>query len=254
MKTTTAAKAQTAGPRERPLLLKGNLVKAILDGRKTVTRRPIQPRWATDHPHPRELLAKPPGGEFETVIEPTGYEPGAFRMRTRGSGAGWIIRCPLGAPGDRLWIRETWAAVFDCPELPCECEEGKKTHRRVAYRATDPEGVADYVRGFNDDRPARWRPSLHMRRADCRLVLEIAEVRAERLQEITEEDAKLEGAPRGSIYSDNDGLDAATLPENTHRRGFKHIWQAIYGTQKGLAWANSPWVWRIAFRVAEVRR
>lgn len=159
--------------REHPLLMKGPLVRATLEGRKTQTRRPIK---------------MPPHG-----VEP--YAPGYA------DGALWnysftevIARCPLGRAGDRLWVRETFRVDHNL---------SRDGHPQVVYLAggfsvarTAPAGT----RGYPDPQD-KWTPSIHMPRWACRLVLPLVSVRVERVQDITDEDAEAEGVePIGGSY------------------------------------------------------
>jgi hypothetical protein len=133
---------QATATRERPILFRGEMVRAILDGRKTMTRRIVKGEWFYD-------------GET-------------------GEGASWEPpTCPYGQVGDRLWVRETFSEPF-----PLDVEHENFTG---FFRATDP------------DRKVKWKPSIFMPRWACRLVLEIADIRVERLNDISEEDAIAEG-------------------------------------------------------------
>ena len=126
-----------------------------------------------------------------------------------------------GQPGDRLWVRETWA-----PSLV----EG------AIYRATSKAN------------PIRWAPSIHMPRWACRLVLEVLTVRVERLQDITEEGAKAEGVSLDWYHR-----DAGHGYYESYRDGFECLWNSIYGKRPGLAWEDNPWVWVTGFRKMEQR-
>lgn len=125
-------------------------------------------------------------------------------------GGEWGVRCPYGQPGDRLWVRETWRAWGG-------------TVRHVDYRATT-----------EIPRPADgWKPSIHMRRADSRIMLEIVAVRVERLQDISEADAKAEGCQA-------DPYDGPTYYDH-----FALLWRSINGQG---SWTTNPWVWVIEFK------
>jgi hypothetical protein len=208
--------------RERPILFRDEMVRAILEGRKTQTRRPVK--------------ALPPGRDASHVT-----------IRDCIYGAGWAwhdehgnctckgVRCPYGAPGDRLWVREAW-----CLEMDDQGHTG-----RTLYRADggvvvkfDESGFAVQTKSGNDASP--WKPSIHLPRARARLPLEVVSVRVERLQAITEADAKAEGvAPTA-------GLDF------TARHAFATLWDSIHGSPKkgapDFSWAASPWVWVVEFR------
>lgn len=167
---------------DRPILFSGPMVRAILDGRKTMTRRLV--RGAT--------------GAF--------WDHGAWTPTVTGNDIRWdcaphgphsmLLRCPYGVPGDRLWVRETWALGYHWDRYnPSSSRTGE-----VWYRAdTDEESVN---RG-------RWRPSIHMPRWASRITLDVVRVRVERLQAITAKDVQAEGvqlpvssagAPKGKVW------------------------------------------------------
>lgn len=136
------------------------------------------------------------------------------------------FRCPFGVPGDRLWVRETHATGVP------GCQDG------LSYRADhqDPKG---------DGRanPMRWTPAIHMRRAFSRIDLEVTAVRVERLQDITEEDARAEGVRPGKCEP---GCDCDEWSERRYRQGFEHLWDVING--KKALWSSNPWVWVVSFK------
>ena len=190
---------------EHPLLMRGPLVRATLAGRKTQTRRPIIPQPDDD------IVAV----RYDAIADLwLGNTP---EDNDLGYTSSWAERCPLGKAGDRLWVRETWTAAMHEPKGPDDC----------LYRADDNRGVEDLAE-------AKWTPSIHMPRWACRLVLPLASVRVERVQGITEDDAKAEGGePIGGSY----------------REGFREVWQSIYGT-----WDANPWVWVAEWKEIEVRK
>lgn len=141
---------------EKPILFSGAMVRAILDGRKTQTRRVVKPQPSRDLFH-LECL---PGGEWRDEEVSLGL-------------------CPYGQPGDRLWVRETWGMTVDAGVHPADSE--------LVYRATDPD--------WSTTEGWKWRPSIFMRRFACRLFLEVTAVRVERLQDISPQDAWAEAIP-----------------------------------------------------------
>jgi hypothetical protein len=185
------------------------MVRAILDGSKTQTRRAIKNfgdmEFDGNDPH------------FGPYWEP--YVAGGA------TGEDARVRCPYGAPGDRLWVRETWAHERDgtgCPD-----DTG------VLYRATDP--------GWDDEGTGlRWRPSIFMPRIASRILLEITDVRVERLQEISEDDARAEGIDLEGFRSHTEGIAG-----REHRIQFRTLWESIHGLN---SWNANPWVWAITFR------
>jgi hypothetical protein len=180
-------RSEVTTPRERPIIFSGPMVRVILSGRKTQTRRVVKCRGGLD----------------------------ALAMHQYG-------RCPYGVPGDRLWVRETWGRYNVAPP-------------GVLYRADEaPRPCGD---------PERWRPSIFMRRADSRITLEVTAVRVERLNSISEEDARAEGASWSPNQSEQypDGL--ALQPANA---AFRCMWDSING--KRASWASNPFVWVVEFR------
>lgn len=196
----------------RPILFSAPMVRVILDGCKTMTRRVVKLR-AGESAHEGD------DGSLHAVANTTG-----------GDCIERVIQCPYGVPGDLLWVRETWASDVD------GCPAG------LSYRADhlDP-------RGDGPANPMRWRPSIFMPRWASRLTLRIMSVSVERVQEITEEDARAEGAPR-SHQGDRPHFSRHPMPNDTHRLGFVHIWDSI-NAGRGFGWDTNPWVWVIGFEV-----
>lgn len=198
---------------ERPILFNGVMVRAILAGRKTQTRRAVKPQPHIDAcgnfcwdgwNYGQDIEGRPLSKSLAAQI------PSSRTGR---------VHCPYGKVGDRLWVRETWGTWdqgFDTAE-----ESGF-----TVYRADDerPE-------------PKRWRPSIHMPRWACRLVLEITNVRVERLQKISEPNCEAEGATGG--HGSIPGYGYAATP----KEHFEHIW-----TSTGGDWDANPWVWVIEFK------
>lgn len=235
--------------RERPILFSGPMVRAILEGRKTQTRR---------------IVRTLPNGLKPNCFVGTSGEHKCF---TGGDRSGDVngLRCPFGAPGDRLWVRETIRADQGlCPGA-----------WRLTYQA-DGDGV-DLSRELPGDARLHFGvsrlliPSIHMPRWASRLTLEVAAVRVERLQEISQEDAVAEGllsqvgdggTPGPGFKWRGTGYEGAT-PGYFHTPGptgcscnaggpnpalcaFREFWDSING--KRAPWASNPWVWVIEFR------
>ncbi len=182
--------------------------------------------------------------------------PGLFRV----AGPVWAVRaltgmadpkwpCPFGAPGDRLWVRERFSPY----RVPggCACSIADATYAVLVdgtHVDRDGEitpGLATYSEGAWDG--VRWRPSIHMPRWASRIALEVTGVRVERLQAITEEDARAEGVDQGEggrLYP-----SARAARALSYRAGFEHLWNAING--KRAPWASNPWVWVVDFRRVE---
>lgn len=197
--------------KERPILFSGPMVRALLDRRKTQTRRVVKPQPESVDRKAGKLV--PYAGD------------GAFLAEH--------LRCPYGVPGDRLYVRETWKSLpgpsLSRPYDPAtEREFGELP--RVLYRADPAFGESACEKG--------WKPSIHMPRWASRLTLEITGVRVERLQDITAHDCIAEGiASRGILAS------ALMYTED-----YADLWQSINGPD---SWAANPWVWVLDFMLVQ---
>ncbi len=231
--------------KERPVIFNGEMVRAILDGRKTQTRRvmKVQP---SEHFHPMNMsLELDYSARWYTpgVVDKDGYLQPATGQVFGVAGEDEGYACPFGAAGERLWVRETWQG-------PLVDEEHLEDYRANADKFQTPEfceyaadgGARPEFCDLDDNVRQGWRPSIHMPRWASRILLEITAVRVERLNDISEEDAKAEGvAPSQHII---------TPPEALYRVGFLKLWQSIYGEE---SWRANPWAWVIEFRRLEVR-
>ncbi|WP_312381999.1 hypothetical protein [Stutzerimonas balearica] len=203
--------------RERPILFNGAMVRAILDGRKTVTRRICKPQ-PSELAHTTSADGNPMGSWWETGKD--------------------INRCPYGKPGDRLWVRESWAADAQVDSVPPgELSQGEP----ICYLAdcdVRSTGCAMVTLG-------KGRPSIHMPRWASRILLEITDVRVERLQAITYEQAAAEGIHRHNrMWSATDeGGFCHKYPEPA----FRDLWEITGGD-----WSANPWVWVVEFKRVEV--
>lgn len=217
---------------ERGMIFNGEMVRAILDGRKTQTRRlmKIQPKPCNHSNWPEHS----PITQWKS--DSTGWYCGVcangisidHRQRAK------AIVCPFGAIGDRIWVRETWAeAGAGAPELKL-------------YRANYPAHVPPHYENVPPVEEIRWTPSIHMPRWASRILLEITDVRVERLNSISQADAIAEGAPPS-----HPSIDAVSrqfgFPDFS-RSWFGQTWQSIYGDD---SWKANPWVWAITFRRIE---
>ena len=198
--------------KDRPIIFSGEMVRSILGGRKTMTRRPLKPK-------PPEW--KKPEGDFSIIDFREHGNSGNFRWL----GAGLICerppwnkiwRCPYGIPGNRLWVRETWAI--------------HPRFKTLLYRA-DGEEYKD-APGYGIWKPA-WKPSIYMPRRVSRITLEITNVRVEKVQEISLQDAESEGMYKSGHCS---------------IINFIRLWNTIYTKKPEFQWDKNPWVWVIEFR------
>lgn len=211
--------------KERPILFSGPMVRALLDGSKTQTRRVVKPQpkvSSCKHEHTPEL-ADMARAAISMILSD---------------------QCPYGKPGGRLWVRETHAPQSDC------WGAWERRLRGDGGAAPVIHYFADFVpfqddRGFTVCKPfiEKWRPSIHMPRWASRIQLEITGVRVERLQDISEADARAEGSP-----DYEEGTDAPPDEESmtwSFRASYQRLWESINGPG---SWALNPWVWVIEFK------
>jgi hypothetical protein len=212
--------------KEKPILFSGEMVRAILDGRKTQTRRVIaKPKDINWFPNSWKSAYQDGDGNW---IFWTDDSPGhaAFTKKAYPKECNKGIKCPFGQAGDRLWVRETFGdASGFYAENDCILSG-------VVYRADDTNGA------WTDDPDFKWRPSIHMPRAASRINLEITDVRVQRLQDISEQDAIAEG-----LESFCPGLD---YPRHELRTAFQNLWDS---NNKKHPWASNPWVWVLEFKL-----
>ena len=200
--------------KERPILFSAPMVRAILEGRKTQTRR---------------------------VVKPQPYDGGHF-LRLHNCPAIPIEAtecfeeyCPYGQNGDRLWVRETHN--FGDGEM-------------IEYRA---DGSKHFIhdnagRRIGKELGNKWKPSIHMPRWASRITLEVVSIRVERLQDISEEDAKEEGTDPYSSALDIGVKDSPRIDAGPYQKGYALLWGEINGPG---SWAANPWVWVVEFRRIE---
>lgn len=205
--------------KERPILMSSPMVRAILAGTKTQTRRVVQ---------------IPRRGAFVVLDHGEGwwpYQSDCGESALCNDGNEHPMGCPYGMPGDRLWVRETCIiADKDFPDFrdPSWPKDNEGVPRVVQYLATTPDRThaADY--GYT-----KATPSIHMPRWASRITLEVTGVRVERLQDISEDDACAEGM--GSRITRD-----CKVPK------FARLWDEING--KRAPWASNPWVWVVSFQ------
>lgn len=236
--------------KERGMIFNGEMVRAILDGRKTQTRREVKLNLdiaclATTYDWAASLAANHYQGLTEEQIQQKAESlRGVIHPVILGNGQMVSIICPHGKPGDRIWVRETWARY----------NIDQNSHD-IAYRATTPEDWPE---------EGRWRPSIHMPRWASRILLEITNVRVERLNAISEEDAQREGvhtevwdqtvvarnyAARDEFFQFwSEDMPHYVEMNQLYRSSFRSLWESIYGAEN---WLANPWVWVIEFKRVE---
>ena len=188
--------------KERPILFSGSMIRAILADRKHMTRRVIKPQPTKEY-------------KYQTWHDSNTYEWDMDHPLSRHKDF-HQARCPYRA--DRLWVRETWRESGsnmgrDIPSVPCD----------VYYRADD---------GYSD---GPWRPSIYMPRWASRITLTVKNVRVERLQDITPQEARAEGVCGRDMHIDSNAI-----------YWFKRLWDSI-NKKRGYEWNVNPWVWVVEF-------
>lgn len=206
--------------RELPILFTGEMVRAILEGRKTMTRRLV----------PVERYGiRNVAGCLDDPNDPSNWgvetDHGWCLLESDGASDSYALPCLYGDPGDWLYVRETWRLGGGNPGAECRGD--------VHYRA-DPDECAG----------GPWRPSIHMPRWAARIWLEVTGVRVERVQDITQDDARAEGAiDMGGVWG------ALSDKGRAGPRGaFEALWNSI-NAKRGYGWDVNPWVWVVEFRV-----
>ncbi|WP_313629814.1 hypothetical protein [Pseudomonas sp.] len=197
--------------KERPILFSAPMVRAILEGRKTVTRRPVKGlglQWLED-------------------FTPEYVAEAANSL------------CPYGKPGDRLWVRETWYCNHSEVQKGPYLQPDDMQDLDQAREDGDLVYAADGLSPYEQDQPT-WRPSIHMPRWASRILLEITDLRVERLQDVTEEQAQAEGACTSAVES----FQAAGV-DRPAGFAFRDLWTSINGDD---SWAANPWVWVVEFK------
>lgn len=206
----------------KPILFSAPMIRALLEGRKTQTRRIIE--------------SQPKVSDEEAKVLPAAWD------------AGFVdVKCPYGEPGDLLWVKESWRVPSILDDL-----SGKQIADKAVdagYRLPwcpikyDADGTLNSVKawsefGFtlNSAVPGRYRHARFMPRWASRITLKIKKIRVERLQDIIEQDAQAEGC--GAI------VDYAV--GRTYRTEFQELWRSIHGPE---SWQQNPWLWVIEFEV-----
>lgn len=227
----TAGDLTTKGAKERPILFSGAMVRAIREDRKTQTRRVIKPQ------PDRKLKA----GEGD---------PGFWFVESYHSPA-W--KCPYGKPGDRLWVRETFSrdatSMYPCPPVWYRASESIESDGIHTCPKDKQLPWADCLACWEERHGKfKWRPSIFMPRWASRITLEVTGVRVERLQEISEADAKAEGIEELS-HGFRDYLQRDVQMDAVS--SYESLWESINGAG---SWDANPWVWVIEFKRLEEAR
>lgn len=211
--------------KERPILFSGAMVRAILNGSKTQTRRVVKPQFEAD-----------PTGRWTNVMSSTErkkignmeygkLDPEGFCFTDRGRETILFSgKCPYGQPGDRLWVKETW-----CGSMADAYEYKADGH---SYGGVNP----------------LWKSSLFMPRRASRILLEIVSVRVERVQDISHDDAVAEGVESvggGRYWIAATDANAGFRPVGSPEKAYRDLWQHINGAE---SWKANPWCWVVEFK------
>lgn len=237
--------------KERGIIFNSEMVRAILDGRKTQTRRII---------NPQPELTQKSGFKWKGGL----FGAGSDDRETNRNFA--HKKCPFGKVGDRLWVRETFALLGNEDGVCVDWNDnilkaGEEQAARI-YKASCEQKDGDYgLWSIPDDADWKphtdnhkydgtWTPSIHMPRWASRITLEITDVRVEHLQDISDQDALAEGIVTGRYGNDDNWREGFYLPNSnqpyqTAKAAFCALWQSIYGVD---SFYENPWVWVIEFK------
>lgn len=209
--------------KERPILFGAPMVRAILAGTKSQSRRILKPLKTAKLPTD--------AGYHHTGLDEFGYS-GLTRNDSFGTSICPLPKSPFGVPGDDLWVRETWCQ-------PTSLDPGP-----VFYRADYPACVPRHFENVPPADELRWKPSIHMPRAHSRISLGLTTVRVEPLQDISEDDAIAEGidGPACAQLTTKSPWKGICAPAAVH--AYAALWDSIYGEG---AWLKNPWVWVVCF-------
>jgi hypothetical protein len=230
--------AESEDEMEKPILFSTPMVRAILDGKKTMTRRVIKPQ--SQYP-PMQMAVGYHAGEWHE------WRPADKADIVTGSRWGAQIKCPYGKPGDILWVRETWCdptsdqsgyPILYKADMPMHWDANETEHgEEVTLRAED----------------YKWRSSMFMPKEVCRIKLKITDIRAERLRDITEKDAKAEGIRSywAEPHEDTSPFVGAAKELGmdlcfTRVEAFQQLWDFL-NLKRGYGWNTNPWVWVVCF-------
>lgn len=222
--------------KERGMIFNGEMVRAIIEGRKTQTRRIIKNQREGECWSVKSAQSPRYAGHTHDWWLPTGTQPNSA-----------LPACPYGAVGDRIWVRESFSLLGNEDGFPVDWDDNivsdKKEAARI-YKASCWQKPNNYGLWSIPDRKTEfegsWTPSIHMPRWASRILLEITDVRVERLSSISDEDAGKEGYP-ANLEPYGGQFDKWLW--------FRELWDGIYPEQ---SFKHNPWVWVIAFKRVEV--
>lgn len=207
--------------KERPILFSAPMVRALLAGTKTQTRRVVKPQPVRNE---RGVLMWGVSKHREIGFQGKDIHPDLHE------------HCPYGAPGDKLWVRETWQAFERGWDVYKGIPKSRPGNCCTLYAADDVDGDLG------------WRPSIHMPRWASRITLEITGVRVERLNDISDADAQAEGTPCyvcGGALDGRSEADCHCFHRTAKLSDFCGLWESINGEG---SWTTNPWVWVVEFK------
>lgn len=242
--------APNAAVRERGILMSAPMVRATLDDRKTQTRRVVLPQPTS--PAVLDDVSARMKADLGSELEDRRPYCVWMTDKPRDDGGGFVehgVRCPYGAIGDRLWVRET--AWYDREVIPvlgfmrCFFEGGNVRRQGDATTSQAPGHPNSHVAEvFALNTSLVRRPSIHMPRWASRITLEITNVRVERVQQITEPDAEAEGVRAFAAAHLSRPNDLTAVEQ------FAYLWDSL-NESRGYSWKSNPWVWALTFRRIE---
>ncbi|EBR1654743.1 hypothetical protein B1A72_08875 [Salmonella enterica] len=209
---------------ERGMIFNAEMVRAILDGRKTQTRRPVKFPLID-----KNMGCELAGNELAGELAAHNY---------------W--NSPYGKPGDRIWVRETFRVHSRATDVATLVYRASVRNSWTEQTHRVPVAVCN-----TPATPEKWTPSIHMPRWASRITLEITDVRVERLHSISERDALTEGLfqlPASGRYCLQPGMQYFGMASHSAKEVYSWLWASIYGEE---SWAANPWVWVIEFKRVE---
>lgn len=227
--------------KERGMIFNGEMVRALLDGRKTQTRRIMKPQ---PEPCPRGGHWWP-SNVFKTMLHVE------EEMQNGKGGWGGLVgdACPFGDVGDHIWVRETFQGpLFNYEQMDEYLEDSSKFEKPEFCQYAADGGHRPEYQDADDNLRHGWRPSIHMPRWASRILLEITDVRVERLKSIHDVDAMREGIQNLTTCSHADFGIPGVVNAQHPVRAFQLLWESIYGADN---WKFNPWVWVVEFKRVE---
>ncbi|HCE0100538.1 morphogenetic protein [Klebsiella pneumoniae] len=229
--------------KERGMIFNSEMVRAILSNRKKQTRRIMKVQPESNQ---LGLLLITDSTRHSDIGKYHWAESNATGNHVRSK----LFSCPFGAVGDQIWVRETFQGpLFDYELMDEYLEDSSKFEKPEFCQYAADGGHRPEYQDADDNLRHGWRPSIHMPRWASRILLEITDVRVERLNAISEEDARAEGIIDGGCLNCGEPEPCGCAnPEPDATDAFAYLWQSIYGQDN---WNANPWVWVIEFKRVE---